>query len=62
MSSPSSASGLSGASVFSVKIQGGLMNAEKRHNLELNRFHQEAVRLRRWDDRAGVAKLTEEHL
>ena len=51
---PAYASGLSRASVLSLEIQGGLMNADERRSFEWNRFHQDAVRLRRWDDRAKV--------
>ena len=48
------ASELSPASLLSMEIQGGLMNSGERHSFELNRFHQHAVRLRRWDDRAKI--------
>jgi len=51
---PAYASGLSRASVLSMEIQGGFMNADERRLFEWNRFHQDAVRLRRWDDRAKV--------
>ena len=51
---PNYAVGLSRASVLSMQIQGGLMNADERRNFESNRFHQDAVKLRRWDDRAKM--------
>src|SRR5262249_37464188 len=51
---PAYASGLSRASVLSLEIQGGLMNGDERRRFEWNHFHQDAVRLRRWDDRAKV--------
>jgi predicted HD phosphohydrolase len=46
---------LSLASVLSLEIQGGLMSTDERRSFESNRFHQHAVKLRLWDDRAKVA-------
>ena len=52
---PAYAERLSKASVLSLEIQGGLMRADELRSFESNRFHQHAVRLRFWDDRAKVA-------
>jgi predicted HD phosphohydrolase len=49
---------LSEASVATLKLQGGPMSAAKAARFEGERFHQEAVRLRRWDDQGKVAGLT----
>lgn len=42
---------LSDASVHSLKLQGGPMSSEEQADFESNPFYQDAVRLRRWDDR-----------
>lgn len=49
---PAYADTLSPASVHSLKLQGGPMNADEVARFEANNHHAEAVRLRRWDDRA----------
>jgi gamma-butyrobetaine dioxygenase len=51
---PAYAAGLSTASMLGMEIQGGPMNSEELRSFELNRFYRDAVRLRRWDDRAKV--------
>jgi [1-hydroxy-2-(trimethylamino)ethyl]phosphonate dioxygenase len=43
---------LSPPSVKSLEIQGGLMNDDALKAFEQNPFHQEAIRLRLWDDKA----------
>lgn len=48
---------LSGPSITSLNLQGGPMNASEVHHFESNPHHQDAVRLRRWDDQAKVAGL-----
>lgn len=48
---------LSAASVHTLKLQGGPMSAEEVARFESERFHQEAVRVRRWDDQGKVAGL-----
>ena len=48
---------LSAPSIQSLALQGGPMNAEESRQFEQHPFHQEAVRLRRWDDAAKVEKL-----
>jgi predicted HD phosphohydrolase len=47
---------LSRASLLSLEIQGGLMCEDELRSFESNRFHRDAVRLRRWDDRAKVPR------
>ena len=49
---------LSEASVATLKLQGGPMSAAEAARFEGERFHQEAVRLRRWDDQGKAAGLT----
>ena len=49
---------LSEASVNSLKVQGGPMSADEVHRFEENRYHREAVRLRRYDDDGKVAGLS----
>ena len=48
---------LSPASVDSLRIQGGPMNAAQITDFEANIHHQDAVRLRRYDDDGKVAGL-----
>ncbi len=48
---------LSEASVATLKLQGGPMSSAEAARFEGERFHQEAVRLRRWDDQGKVAGL-----
>lgn len=48
---------LSPASVLTLKLQGGPMAAHEVAEFETERFHQEAVRVRRWDDQGKVAGL-----
>jgi len=48
---------LSPASVITLKLQGGPMAAHEVAKFETERFHQEAVRVRQWDDRGKVAGL-----
>jgi len=52
---PSYFSKLSAASVATLKLQGGPMSAREVLNFERERFHQDAVRVRRWDDRGKIA-------
>ena len=48
---------LSPASVLTLKLQGGPMSPEETARFEAERFHREAVRVRRWDDAGKVAGL-----
>jgi phosphonate degradation associated HDIG domain protein len=48
---------LSPASVITLKLQGGPMAAQEVVRFEAEPFHQEAVRVRRWDDQGKVAGL-----
>jgi phosphonate degradation associated HDIG domain protein len=48
---------LSPASVATLKLQGGPMQTHELAEFETERFHQDAVRLRRWDDEGKVAGL-----
>jgi [1-hydroxy-2-(trimethylamino)ethyl]phosphonate dioxygenase len=41
---------LSPASVQSLELQGGLMSADERARFAAERFAEDAIRLRRWDD------------
>lgn len=49
---------LSEASVATLKLQGGPMSAAETARFEEEPFHQDAVRLRRWDDQGKVAGLS----
>ena len=49
---------LSAASVHSLEKQGGPMNGAEIAEFESNPRHADAVRLRRWDDRGKVERLT----
>jgi len=46
---------LSAASVATLKLQGGPMSAREVLNFESERFHRDAVRVRRWDDCGKVS-------
>jgi [1-hydroxy-2-(trimethylamino)ethyl]phosphonate dioxygenase len=48
---------LSSASVHTLKLQGGPMSAHEVARFERERFHADAVRVRRWDDQGKVAGL-----
>jgi phosphonate degradation associated HDIG domain protein len=48
---------LSPASVQTLKLQGGPMASREVAEFEAERFHREAVRVRRWDDEGKVAGL-----
>jgi len=48
---------LSPASVHTLKLQGGPMSAHEIGAFERERFWQQALRLRRWDDQGKVAGL-----
>jgi [1-hydroxy-2-(trimethylamino)ethyl]phosphonate dioxygenase len=48
---------LSPASVITLKLQGGPMSAHEAASFETERFHKDAVRVRRWDDQGKVAGL-----
>ena len=50
--------GLSPASRLSLSLQGGLMEADEVASFENCPSWREAIRLRRWDDMAKVARLT----
>lgn len=54
---PSYLAGLSDASVLSLKLQGGPMNAEEAEAFERNPHHRAAVSLRRYDDLGKVPGL-----
>ncbi len=45
---------LSEASVITLRLQGGPMQAEEIADFERRRFHREAVRLRHWDDQGKI--------
>jgi phosphonate degradation associated HDIG domain protein len=48
---------LSEASVVTLRLQGGPMSPQELLQFETERFCQEAVRVRRWDDQGKVAGL-----
>jgi [1-hydroxy-2-(trimethylamino)ethyl]phosphonate dioxygenase len=48
---------LSRASLQSLALQGGPFTEEEAREFEKHRYHREAVRLRRWDDRAKTPGL-----
>ena len=48
---------LSPASVVTLKLQGGPMAAHEITKFETERFHEDAVRVRHWDDQGKVAGL-----
>lgn len=48
---------LSRASVQSLSLQGGPFNADEARQFEMHPYYREAVRLRRWDDRAKIPGL-----
>ncbi len=49
--------GLSEASVHTLSLQGGPMNPQEIENFESNPFHEQAVRVRKWDDDGKIAGL-----
>ena len=49
---------LSDASINSLMVQGGPMNATEIEHFKTNPHHQDAVRLRRYDDDGKIAGLT----
>jgi [1-hydroxy-2-(trimethylamino)ethyl]phosphonate dioxygenase len=49
--------GLSPASVHTLALQGGPMSTRELARFEAERFGQDAVRVRRWDDQGKVAGL-----
>lgn len=51
---PSYAATLSQASIQSLRVQGGSMNAEEVAEFRQRRYAEDACRLRRWDDAAKV--------
>ncbi len=48
---------LSPASVITLKLQGGPMAGHEVARFKTERFHQDAVRVRQWDDQGKVAGL-----
>jgi [1-hydroxy-2-(trimethylamino)ethyl]phosphonate dioxygenase len=48
---------LSPTSLRSLELQGGLLNEEEIQRFESHAYAKDAVRLRRWDDRAKIAGL-----
>ena len=48
---------LSAASVATLKLQGGPMSAAEIARFERERYYEEAVRIRHWDDQGKVAGL-----
>jgi phosphonate degradation associated HDIG domain protein len=48
---------LSPASVITLKLQGGPMAAHEVAQFETERFHEDAVRVRQWDDQGKVEGL-----
>ncbi len=51
---PAYAARLSEASVITLRLQGGPMNAAEIAEFESRRFHRDAVRLRHWDDQGKI--------
>ncbi len=45
---------LSPASVQSLQLQGGLMSVQERARFAAERFAEDAVKLRRWDDEGKI--------
>ena len=54
---PSYVAMLSQASVVTLSLQGGPMNGNELLQFETQRYHRQAVRLRRWDDQGKVVGL-----
>jgi phosphonate degradation associated HDIG domain protein len=48
---------LSPASVQSLHLQGGLMSAEERARFAAERFAEDAIKLRRWDDEGKIVGM-----
>lgn len=48
---------LSAASVVTLRLQGGPMSASEVTHFETEPFHQDAVRVRRWDDQGKIEGL-----
>jgi [1-hydroxy-2-(trimethylamino)ethyl]phosphonate dioxygenase len=48
---------LSGASLITLKLQGGPMTAQERARFDKQPFSREAIRVRRWDDQGKIAAL-----
>lgn len=48
---------LSPASVITLRLQGGPMTTDEVARFETEQFHEEAVRVRQWDDQGKVAGL-----
>ena len=53
---------LSPASVQSLRLQGGLMSMQERTRFAAERFAEEAVKLRRWDDEGKVVGMATPNL
>ena len=51
---PAYASTLSAASIHTLKLQGGPMGAEEVRQFRESPFHEDAVKVRLWDDRGKV--------
>ena len=54
--------GLSGPSEVSLQLQGGPMSDEECAAFRANEYYEDAVTLRRWDDRAKIAGFVTEPL
>jgi phosphonate degradation associated HDIG domain protein len=54
---PSFIGRLSSASIQTLKLQGGPMSGAEIIEFEAEPFHQDALRLRRWDDQGKIAGL-----
>jgi len=48
---------LSPASIVTLRLQGGPMSAHELVHFEAEPYHEDAIRVRRWDDRGKVAGL-----
>lgn len=48
---------LSAASLMTLRLQGGAMSTEEAENFAAEPFHQDAIRVRRWDDAGKVAGM-----
>jgi [1-hydroxy-2-(trimethylamino)ethyl]phosphonate dioxygenase len=49
---------LSGASVLTLKLQGGPMSSDEIAGFQAQPYHREAIAVRQWDDRGKIAGLS----
>src|SRR5262249_52831651 len=55
---PAYFAGLSPASVLSLELQGGPLDATEARRFKENPFHSDSLRLRRWDEAAKVPEAS----